>query len=143
MELISVIVPVFKVDPYLDRCVESIVNQTYRNLEIILVDDGSPDSCGAMCDAWAEKDRRIKVIHKKNGGLSDARNAGLDIATGTLIGFVDSDDFIRSDMYLLLMERLMEDGSDIAACGVEMVFEDGTPSRTPTARSSSLWSLNT
>lgn len=111
MELISVIVPVFKVDPYLDRCVESIVNQTYRNLEIILVDDGSPDSCGAMCDAWAEKDRRIKVIHKKNGGLSDARNAGLDIATGTLIGFVDSDDFIRSDMYLLLMERLMEDGS--------------------------------
>ena len=129
MELISVIVPVFKVDPYLDRCVESIVNQTYRNLEIILVDDGSPDSCGAMCDAWAEKDRRIKVIHKKNGGLSDARNAGLDIATGTLIGFVDSDDFIRSDMYLLLMERLMEDGSDIAACGVEMVFEDGTPSR--------------
>lgn len=98
MELISVIVPVFKVDPYLDRCVESIVNQTYRNLEIILVDDGSPDSCGAMCDAWAEKDRRIKVIHKKNGGLSDARNAGLDIATGTLIGFVDSDDFIRSDV---------------------------------------------
>ena len=92
MDLISVIVPVYKVEKYLDRCVESIVNQTYRNLEIILVDDGSPDNCGAMCDVWAAKDSRIKVIHKKNGGLSDARNAGMAVSTGQYIGFVDGDD---------------------------------------------------
>ena len=129
MELISAIVPVYKVGQYLDRCVESIVNQTYRNLEIILVDDGSPDNCPAICDAWVEKDSRSKVIHKENGGLSDARNAGMAIATGELLGFVDSDDHIRSDMYQLLVERMACDNSDIAACGVEMVFEDGTPSR--------------
>jgi len=132
--LISVIVPVYKVENYLDRCVQSIVDQTYRNLEIILVDDGSPDNCGTMCDAWAEKDARIKVIHKKNGGLSDARNVGMSIATGDYIGFVDSDDYIAPEMYRLLLERLLADGSDIAACGVEMVFEDGTPSR-PMTRS--------
>lgn len=127
--LISVIVPVYKVEAYLDRCVQSIVDQTYKNLEIILVDDGSPDNCPAMCDAWAEKDSRIMVIHKENGGLSDARNAGIDIATGELIGFVDSDDWISPDMYQLLYGRLEADNSDISACGVEMVWEDGTPSR--------------
>ena len=79
---ISVIVPVYKVEAYLDRCIQSIVEQSYQNLEIILVDDGSPDHCPAMCDAWAEKDERIRVIHKKNGGLSDARNAGMAVATG-------------------------------------------------------------
>lgn len=125
--LISVIVPVYKVEPYLDRCVESIVNQTYKNLEIILVDDGSPDNCPAMCDAWAEKDSRIKVIHKENGGLSDARNAGMSLASGELMGFVDSDDWISPDMYRLLYERMIIDKSDIAACGVEMVWEDDTP----------------
>lgn len=83
--LISVIVPVYKVEQYLDRCVQSIVDQTYKNLEIILVDDGSPDNCPAMCDAWAEKDSRIRVIHKENGGLSSARNAGLEIATGAFL----------------------------------------------------------
>ena len=81
-ELISIIVPVYKVEKYLDKCVESIVEQTYKNLEIILVDDGSPDNCPAMCDEWAKKDSRIKVIHKKNGGLSSARNSGLDGCTG-------------------------------------------------------------
>ena len=101
-DLISVIVPVYDVEKYLDRCVESIVNQTYQNLEIILVDDGSPDNCPAMCDNWAEKDSRIKVIHKKNGGLSDARNAGMEIVTGEFIGFVDSDDWIEPEMYQLL-----------------------------------------
>ena len=131
---ISVIVPVYKVEAYLDKCVQSIVDQTYRNLEIILVDDGSPDNCGAMCDAWAEKDSRIRVIHKENGGLSDARNAGMAVAAGEYMGFIDSDDYIAPDMYRLLLERMRADGSDIAACGVEMVFEDGTPSRmlTPT-----------
>ena len=82
-ELISVIVPIYKVEAYLERCIGSIVNQTYKNLEIILVDDGSPDSCPDICDAWKEKDDRIKVIHKKNGGLSDARNAGMQIMAGT------------------------------------------------------------
>ena len=127
--MISVIVPVYKVEAYLDRCVQSIVGQTYRDLEIILVDDGSPDRCGAMCDAWAEKDCRIKVVHKENGGLSDARNAGMAVATGEYTGFIDSDDYIAPDMYRLLLERMTADGSDIAACGVEMVYEDGTPSR--------------
>lgn len=126
---ISVIVPVYRVEAFLDRCVQSIAAQTYRNLEIILVDDGSPDNCPALCDAWAEKDSRIKVIHKKNGGLSDARNAGMAAASGELMGFVDSDDWIAPDMYQHLYDLLNADGSDIAACGVEMVWEDGTPSR--------------
>ena len=126
---ISVIVPVYKVEAFLDRCVQSIANQSYKNLEIILVDDGSPDNCPALCDAWAEKDGRIKVIHKANGGLSDARNAGMAIATGELMGFVDSDDWITPDMYQHLRDLLDADDSDIAACGVEMVWEDGTPSR--------------
>ena len=127
--LISVIVPVYKVEAYLDKCISSIVNQTYQNLEIILVDDGSPDNCPAMCDAWAERDQRIKVIHKANGGLSDARNAGMEVATGELMGFVDSDDWISPDMYQLLYENMIEHDSDIAVCGVEVVWEDGTPSR--------------
>lgn len=126
---ISVIVPVYQVEPYLDKCVSSIVNQTYRNLEIILVDDGSPDNCPAMCDAWAEKDSRIRVIHKANGGLSDARNAGMAAATGEWMAFVDSDDWIAPDMYGHLARRMTEDGSDIAACGVQMVWEDETPPR--------------
>lgn len=93
--LISVIVPVYKVEKYLDECVESIVNQTYRNLEIILVDDGSPDNCPQMCDDWAKRDARIRVIHKENGGLSSARNAGLDVCTGEYISFIDSDDWLE------------------------------------------------
>ncbi len=129
LPLISVIVPVYKVENYLDRCVRSIISQHYRQLEIILVDDGSPDRCPAMCDAWAQKDSRITVIHKKNGGLSDARNAGMAAATGELMTFVDSDDYLSPDMYQVLYERMREDDSDIAACGVEMVWEDGTPSR--------------
>lgn len=132
--LISVIVPVYKVEAYLDRCVQSIVDQTFINLEIILVDDGSPDRCGAMCDAWAERDSRIRVIHKENGGLSDARNAGMAVATGELMGFVDSDDTIHPDMYRLLYESMVENDSDLSACGVEMVWEDGSPPR-PLTRS--------
>ena len=124
MDLISVIVPVYKVEQYLDKCIQSIVDQTYRNLEIILVDDGSPDNCGAMCDAWAKKDSRIRVIHKENGGLSDARNAGMSAATGELMGFVDSDDYISPNMYQLLYENMADNDCDISACGVEMVWED-------------------
>lgn len=121
MELISVIVPVYKVEPYLDRCVESIVNQTYRNLEIILVDDGSPDNCPAMCDAWAAKDSRIKVIHKQNGGLSDARNAGMAVAQGVYTCFVDSDDWIHLEYIERLHHAVQVHGADIAACDVRIV----------------------
>lgn len=98
-KLISIIVPVYNVEKYLERCVNSIINQTYKNIEIILVDDGSKDNSGKMCDELKQKDDRIKVIHKENGGLSDARNAGLKIATGEYIGFVDSDDYIKEDMF--------------------------------------------
>lgn len=126
---ISVIVPVYRVEAFLDRCVQSIADQSYKNLEIILVDDGSPDNCPAICDAWAEKDSRVKVVHKQNGGLSDARNAGMAIATGELMGFVDSDDWITPDMYQHLHDLMAADHSDIAVCGAEMVWEDGTPPR--------------
>lgn len=102
--LISVIIPVYKVEGYLDECLLSVCGQTYKNLEIILVDDGSPDKCPQMCDAWADKDNRIKVIHKENGGLSDARNAGMDIARGEYITFVDSDDYIAQTMYEKLLK---------------------------------------
>ena len=98
-DLISIIVPIYNVEQYLEKCIESILNQTYQNLEIILVEDGSPDRCGKICDEYAQKDKRIKVIHKENGGLSDARNVGIKSATGTLIGFVDSDDYIAENMY--------------------------------------------
>ena len=101
--LISVIVPIYKVEEYLAECVNSIRNQTYTHLEILLVDDGSPDRCGQMCDAFAEEDPRIRVIHKANGGLSDARNAGIDVARGEYLGFVDSDDRIMPDMYRSMM----------------------------------------
>ena len=133
---ISVIVPVYKVEPYLDKGETCIVTKRYTNLEIILVDDGSPDNCPAMCDAWAEKDSRIRVMHKTNGGLSDARNAGMAVATGKLMAFVDSDDWIVPDMYEYLYQRLTEDNNDIAACGVQMVWEDKTPSRTLTREGS-------
>ena len=113
---ISVIVPVYETEGLLDRCVESIVGQTYKNLEIILVDDGSPDNCPAMCDEWAEKDSRIRVIHKENGGVSSARNAALDIATGDYIGFVDSDDWIEPEMYSSLIQKISESGKNIALC---------------------------
>lgn len=129
LPLISVIVPVYKVEAYLDKCISSIVNQTYSNLEIILVDDGSPDNCPAICDSWAARDNRIKVIHKENGGLSDARNAGMAISAGELLGFVDSDDWIEPNMYQLLYENLVANDCDMSACGVQMDWEDGTPSR--------------
>lgn len=117
-ELISVIVPVYKAEKYLDECVDSIVNQTYQDLEIILVDDGSPDRCPEMCDEWARKDPRIIVIHKENGGASSARNAGLGIANGTYIGFVDSDDCIKSDMYERLWSALRNSDKKVACCRI-------------------------
>ena len=122
---VSVIVPIFKVESYLRTCVESITAQTYRELEIILVDDGSPDGCPALCEELAREDPRIKVIHKENGGLSDARNAGLDIATGDYIGFVDSDDAVEPDMFEVLVGLLEEHEADISCCRYIRVWEDG------------------
>ena len=115
-ELISVIVPVYNVENYLDRCVESLVNQTYRNLEIILVDDGSPDRCPEICDEWAQKDSRIRVIHKANGGVSSARNAGMEIADGEWFFFIDSDDFMPANALAGLMDLQQEKGADLV-CG--------------------------
>lgn len=122
--LISVVVPVYKVEAYLDRCVQSIVDQTLTNLEIILVDDGSPDSCPAMCDAWAAKDSRIKVIHKENGGLSDARNAGLAVAEGTYISFVDSDDWVEPQFLEVLLRAALENDCQIAECDYAVTSGD-------------------
>ncbi|EGC90834.1 glycosyltransferase, group 2 family protein [Turicibacter sp. HGF1] len=124
--LLSVIVPIYNVENYLERCLESIVNQTYKNLEIILVDDGSPDKCPRICDDWAKKDSRIKVIHKRNGGLSDARNQGISHATGEYICFVDSDDFIDTNMYLKMMEEMIKNQADIVVCGRYIYQEDSS-----------------
>ena len=112
--LVSIIVPVYKVEPYLRRCLDSIVNQTYTNLEIILVDDGSPDGCPQICDEYAARDKRIVVIHKENGGLSDARNAGLDICKGGYISFVDSDDWVDETYIETLLDLSIKENADIA-----------------------------
>lgn len=138
MDLISVIVPIYNVEPYLDRCVKSIVEQSYDRLEIILVDDGSPDNCPALCDAWAERDSRIKVIHKTNGGLSDARNAGLAAAAGDLICFIDSDDWIEPDFLSALYHAMEQTGAEIAECATQYVAEDGAVIRTRKAASGPL-----
>lgn len=123
--LISVVVPVYKIEPYIVECIESIIAQAYDNLEIILVDDGSPDNCGKICEDYSKKDNRIIVIHKENGGLSSARNAGIDIAKGEYIGFVDGDDWIEPDMYSLLYENLAAHQADISACKFLIVKERG------------------
>jgi len=115
--LLSVIVPVYKVEEYLPRCVESLLNQTYENLEIILVDDGSPDNCGAICDEYAARDGRIRVIHKQNGGLSSARNAGIDVARGDYLGFVDSDDWVDVHTYEWLLGMALEENVKLVCAG--------------------------
>lgn len=115
-DLISVIVPVYKVEDYLPRCIDSILNQTYTNLEIILVDDGSPDNCPKICDEYAKKDKRVKVIHQQNSGLSAARNAGIDNANGNYIAFVDSDDFVHPKMYEVLVRNLAEHNAEMSIC---------------------------
>lgn len=115
-ETISIVIPVYKVAQYLEQCILSVVNQTYKNLEILLIDDGSPDESGMICDQWAKKDSRIKVIHKKNGGLSDTRNTGLNMCNGEFIAFVDSDDFIAPAMMEELIAVLKKEEADIAEC---------------------------
>ncbi|KAA8825676.1 glycosyltransferase family 2 protein [Bifidobacterium myosotis] len=123
--LISVIVPVYNVERYLDQCVQSIVDQTYRNLEIILVDDGSTDSCPAKCDDWAGRDDRIMVVHRPNGGLSAARNTGIDHSTGDYIGFVDSDDWLDSRMYEVLLSNLLKESADISIISSTYEYGEG------------------
>lgn len=122
-EKISIIVPVYKVEKYLERCVVSLCRQTHKELEIILVDDGSPDGSGKMCDAMARQDARIRVIHKKNGGLSDARNAGIDLATGAYVAFVDSDDWYDPTMLATLYGLCRETGAEIAECSYRNIYE--------------------
>jgi Glycosyltransferases involved in cell wall biogenesis len=126
MDKISVIVPVYKVEPYLRKCIDSICNQTFLNLEIILVDDGSPDSCGDICEEYAKKDARVIVVHKENGGLSDARNAGSVHATGDYIIFIDSDDYIALDMFEYLYTNIKEAKAEVSTCQAFDVYEATT-----------------
>lgn len=119
-ELVSIIVPIYKVEDFLHRCVDSILNQTYKNLEIILVNDGSPDRCGSICEEYARLDNRVKVIHKENGGLSDARNAGIEIAKGQYLSFIDSDDWIHEEYIEILFELLRKSNSEISICNFFM-----------------------
>ena len=123
--LISVIVPVYRVEEYMERCVKSILSQTYKNLEVILVDDGSPDQCPAICDACAEKDARVKVIHQENKGLSGARNAGIDAASGEYLAFVDSDDYVSPHFIEELYQLLQDTGCAIGQCRFSYVKGDG------------------
>ena len=122
--LISVIIPVYKVEKYLDKCIDSVINQTYNNLEIILVDDGSPDNCPKMCDEYAKKDKRIKVIHKENGGVGSARNKGIEKSTGDYITFVDSDDWIEKEFIHEMLDIANKYKADYVTCGYYRVYEN-------------------
>ena len=120
-DLITIVIPIYKVENYLDKCVKSVINQTYKNLEIILVDDGSPDNCPKKCDEYEKKDTRIKVIHKENGGLSDARNAGIDIAKGKYITFIDSDDYVSEDYVEYMYNLLKQNNTKMSTCETQVV----------------------
>lgn len=124
-EMISIVVPIYNVEKYLEKCIDSMLNQSYKNIEIILVNDGSTDSSGEICDRYADIDNRITVIHKKNGGLSDARNAALDVAKGSYVTFVDSDDYIKEDYILYLYTLLRKYKSDISVCEFDYMEESG------------------
>lgn len=122
---LSIIVPVYNVEDYIDKCLESIVNQTYRNLEIILVEDGATDKCPQICDEWESKDERIKVIHKQNGGLASARNSGIEEATGEYMAFVDSDDWLEVNVYEKIIKLLEESQANVAVFGMTKIDEQG------------------
>lgn len=125
MPLISVIVPVYKVEKYIHKCIDSILNQTFKDFELFLVDDGSPDNCGKICDEYAAKDDRVIVIHKENGGLSDARNVAIDRANGEYLTFVDSDDYVANSHLESLLNALVETNSDIAISNISAVSVNG------------------
>ena len=124
-QTISIILPIYKVEKYLAKCIDSLLAQTYKNIEIILVDDGSPDNCGKICDDFAKKDIRIKVIHQQNSGVAAARNAGLKVATGKYIGFVDPDDWVAPEMYERLVNALIKNNSELSICGYNYFDESG------------------
>lgn len=126
MVKVSIVIPVYKVEKYLDRCIQSLVKQTLKDIEIILVDDGSPDSCPQLCDNWKRRDSRIQVIHKDNGGLSSARNAGLSIASGEFVGFVDSDDDVELDMYEKMYHIAQKENVDFVMSDYKRIQEDGS-----------------
>lgn len=128
--MISVVVPVYRVEKYLPQCVESLINQTYRNLEIILIDDGSPDLCPQICDEYSQRDARIVVIHQQNGGVSSARNAGLKIAQGEYVGFVDPDDWVAPRTYEAMLDASEKNGAELTICGYEYCDDDGTVDKT-------------
>lgn len=124
MDKISIVIPVYKVEKYLDQCLDSIINQTYKNLEIILVDDGSPDNCPQICDEWAKKDGRIVVLHKNNEGVSRAVMDGIKISTGKYLSFLDSDDYVESEFLEKLYTALLQEKADISVCNYTEVYED-------------------
>ncbi len=124
MHKITVIIPVYNVEKYVNRCIESVVNQKYKNLEIILIDDGSPDGSSAICDEWTQKDTRIRTIHKKNEGISAARNSGIDIATGDYFCFIDSDDYVAEDFVESLYNSIISNDADVAVCDFLEVNDD-------------------
>lgn len=128
---ISIIVPVYKVEKYLEKCVDSILAQTFTDFELILVDDGSPDNSGAICDEYAKRDARVKVVHKENGGLSSARNAGIEVAQGKYLGFIDSDDYIADDMYEILYNNIIREDADLSICGIFHVYDGKKPVEKP------------
>lgn len=125
--LISIIIPVYNTSRYLNRCLEAVTGQTYKKIEIILIDDGSIDNSGALCDEWKRKDERIIVIHKENGGLSSARNYGVEVSNGDYIGFIDSDDWIPNDYYEYLLKRSIAHDADIVSCSFQRVKDGETP----------------
>ncbi|MBQ8418044.1 MAG: glycosyltransferase [Phascolarctobacterium sp.] len=138
MPKLSIIVPVYKVEQYIHKCVDSILNQTFTDFELILVDDGSPDNCGKICDEYAQKDERVRVIHKENGGLSDARNAGIDVATGEVIGFIDSDDWVERYMYQEMLNYMEENNLDIVCADTNQV-KDGKAKFKPRYSKNKIW----
>ena len=123
-DLISVIIPIYNVEPYMQKCVDSVLSQTYKNIEIILVDDGSTDSCGEICDLYADKDKRITVIHKENGGLSDARNAGIERIKGKYVTFIDSDDWVEPNYVECLYRLISENNADVSVCDFYYIDKD-------------------
>lgn len=124
--LVSIVVPIYNVEAYLEQCIESIVNQTYTNLEILLLDDGSPDNCGRICDQWAKKDARIRVLHKENSGLSDTRNTGIALATGTYLFMPDSDDYLLPDTIEIMVRYALTYQAQCVLGGYQRLFPDGT-----------------
>lgn len=123
-KLISIVIPIYNVEKYVDRCIQSVINQTYKNIDIILVNDGSPDNCGQICEKWKKIDSRVSVIHKQNGGLSDARNAGIKVARGEFITFIDSDDYVSENYVEYLFNLICKYDADISICSFYELFED-------------------